>query len=120
MQKQRKIDGGNPRRPVPITVLCVILGIFATINLIYSLLAGETWYLIGDITLILCLTSVWQMKKYGVYLYFSLYFLASVAYFFIYPKPTQLVANPLLLLAPPIIFGAVVLPYWGRFRPDTR
>jgi glycerol-3-phosphate acyltransferase PlsY len=106
-----------PRRPVAITVICVLSGIGAliAIPLIFSEAARSigTWYppylAFGAVVGLACTVGFWLMRKWAVYLYTALVVLNQIALF------SMGVWN-VLALAIPLVVIVVGFIYLSRMR----
>jgi len=110
-------------RPLLITLLCVALGGAAVMNIvgiIYAFYNFPSFIRIGwTIPLVLAgmvsIYALWKMKKWGVYLFFASYFLDKATLFLFPPENMTQLAQPWMIIVVPLIFCAIIFPYWKRF-----
>jgi len=114
------------KRPLPITILAVVLIILAALNVV-SIVAtvgtasiGRTSWIIGTFVVsVASIYGLWRMRIWGPILYLASYLVGWIA-FFVFPPAdasTYLSTTGLVIaIAIPAIYLAVVLPYRNRFR----
>jgi len=108
-------------RPLPITVLCIILFLVGALNLIGVVLSFFHFSL-GRVLWILATTSaalvsfwgLWRMKRWAVFLYLGGYALGVLTFYMFPPERADLLNRPFLMLLVPLIYSAIVFPYWKR------
>ena len=110
-------------RPIPITILCIVLFLAAVVGLAaagYSYFAfplGRALYItLANAVTLLATVGLWRMQRWGVYLYLGWYVFATVIYFLV-PPEGRLSGSlfSVALVSIPLAYCAVVFPYWGRF-----
>lgn len=107
-------------RPFPITFLCVLMLLAQLMELVGAFYAAfqhpvrAMWTASLTLAAMGSFLGLWKMRRWGVYLYLSLY-AASVTVFYLLPPPeAKMLDQPLLILLIPAVYCAVVLPYWKR------
>ncbi|MFA5137588.1 MAG: hypothetical protein WC728_00020 [Elusimicrobiota bacterium] len=107
-------------RPLPITLLCVLMLIAQLLELrgvFYAAFQNPvralwTFFLVA--AAIASFLGLWRMRRWGVCLYLGLY-AASVAAFYAFPPPeSKMLDQPLLMFLVPAVYCVVVFPYWKR------
>lgn len=110
-------------RPLPITILCLILFIAIVLGLISVLgslslgifSAGRIlWILIANLITLVSVIGLWQMKRWGVYLYLGGYLVGVITFYIFPPRGAELLNNPVLVIIVPLIYSLVIFPYWKR------
>ena len=110
-------------RPLPITILCVLLFIATGLNMIgvvmsffHFSLGRALWTLVTTLAALASFIGLWRMRKWGVYLYLGGYIVGVVTFYLFPPEGGEALKNPVLLMIVPLIYCAVVLPYWKRLQ----
>lgn len=109
-------------RPLFITLLCVALGgaaLINTVGIIYAFYNFPSLRIGGTIPLIIAgivsIYALWTMKKWGVYVYLASYFIDKITLFLFPPENMPPLEKPWMIAVIPLIFCAIVFPYWKRF-----
>jgi len=112
------------QRPRPITILCVILAVFAVISALGGIYAvtqvpslGRFWSLISTTLFLISVVLLWNMSRWGPVI-FGLLTLVNLAVIFsgvLSDIPVGARSWGAFVL--PVIYAAVVAPYWARLKP---
>jgi len=108
-------------RPKPITILCAVLFVLAGIDSVSSIgafmhfpLSIALWKLTITMLGLASAVGLWEMHKWGVYLFLGAFFLSFGGLYY-FPEAGPAEPSVFLLLVP-VIYLAVVLPYWKRLK----
>lgn len=112
------------QRPRPITFLCVILAVFAVITAIGGIYAvtqapsfARFWGLISTALFFISLVLLWKMSRWGPVI-FGLLTLVNLAVVFSgVLSDVPVGARSWGAFVMPLIYAAVVAPYWARLKP---
>ena len=107
-------------RPKPITILCAILFVLAGIDSVGAIGAffhisffKALFRLIITLMGLISTLGLWEMKKWGVFLFLATFFISFSYYYFFETASKDYLIMMFIL---PAIYLAVVLPYWKRLR----
>jgi uncharacterized membrane protein (DUF2068 family) len=80
-------------------------------------LGRALWILVTTLVAAASFIGLWRMRRWGVYAYLGCYAVGVVAFYLFPPEGSEILNHPILLAIVPLIYGAVVLPYWKRLKP---
>lgn len=111
------------QRPRPITILCVILALFAVITALGGIYAvtqdsslGRFWSLISATLFFISVVLLWKMSRWGPVI-FGLLTLVNLAVVFSgVLSDIPVGARSWGAFVVPLIYAAVVAPYWARLK----
>ena len=108
-------------RPLPITVLCIVLFLIGALNLIsvvlsffHVFLGRALWILVTTSAALVSFWGLWRMKRWAVFLYLGGYALGVLAFYTFPPERAEVLNRPVLMLLVPLIYSVIVFPYWKR------
>jgi hypothetical protein len=112
------------QRPRPITILCVILAVFAVISALGGIYAvaqvpdlGRFWSLISTTLFLVSLVLLWKMSRWGPIIFGALTLVNLTVVFSEFLSDVPVGARSLGAFVVPLIYVAVVVPYWSRLKP---
>ena len=127
----------TPKRPLPITILCVLF--FTALS--FSFIAYGIYFINSDILhsgtkipigkviwnifngpflALISTVGLWKMYRWSVYLYFGGYTIKATAFYIFSNNAGQISINNnftiSIMIIIPIIYSIIVLPYWKRMK----
>ena len=108
-------------RPLPITILCVVLFLVGGLNLIsvvfsffHFSLGRALWILATTMAALISFFGLWRMKRWAVFLYLGAYAIGVLTFYTFPPERADVLNRPVLMLLVPFIYSVIVFPYWKR------
>ena len=112
------------QRPRPITILCVVLALFAVITALGGIYAvtqvsslGRFWGLISTTLFFVSVVLLWKMSRWGPVIVGLLTLVNLAVVFSGVLSEVPVGARSWGAFVVPMIYAAVVAPYWSCLKP---